>query len=194
MAKVQWEKVREVASDHELGASIRIGNFLAFESIFRSYYAPLCRFAFRFLGSTAESEDVVQDIFVKLWVNQADWRPAGTVRSYLYRAVKNQALNCLRHQKIANIQRGDSFATHLIDTRSLEEELHQQELRAALAQAIELLPPQCRMVFLLQRDDNLTYSEIAEVCNISVKTVETHIGRALKSLRKHLSPYLAEQT
>ena len=119
------------------------------------------------------------------------WSPRGTIRSYLYRAAKNQALNYLKHRRVVGSVEEFEEQSAEIARASLQEDYERKELMVAVQQAIELLPPRCKLVFALHRQDGLTYSEIADVLDISVKTVETQIGRALKILRKILKPYLA---
>ena len=175
--------------DSSYAQQIRRGSHHAFEALFRSYYPRLCRFAMRMTGSKHAAEELVQDLFVKLWVKRHDLKPEGSLRSYLYRAIRNQAINYLKQKS-----RIDSPTVEPDDLRSESpnpiEELYARELRTTIEEAIHLLPPRCRLIFLLHRFDGLTYSEIAEILNISVKTVETQMGRALKALRSLLAHYL----
>ena len=140
---------------------------------------------------SAEAEQLVQDIFLNIWQMREKWSPQGTVRSYLYRAAKNRALNYLKSHRLDIEIEQLEFQNATVAQFSLQEDYERKELLVAVQQAIELLPLRCRLVFVLHRQDGLTYSEIADVLDISIKTVETQIGRALKSLRKILSPYLA---
>lgn len=174
--------------EHQFAEQIRLGNHAAFESLFRTYYSRLCRFAFRMTGSKTSAEELVQDLFVRLWTNRHDLTPEGSLRSYLYRAVRNQSINYLKQKT-----RNDSSTVEPDDLRSDSnplEELYSREIRTAIEEAVHLLPPRCRLVFLLHRFDGLTYSEIAEILGISIKTVETQMGRALKTLRGLLAHYL----
>jgi RNA polymerase sigma-70 factor (ECF subfamily) len=170
---------------------IRAGDSIAFELLFRFYYPRLCQFTIRMVRDSAEAEQLVQDIFLNIWQMRESWSPQGPVRSYLYRAARNQALNYLKSHKLdVDIEQPEVQAAAVAQF-SLQEDYERKELLVAVQQAIELLPPRCRLVFVLHRQDGLTYSEIADVLDISTKTVETQIGRALKILRKILSPYLA---
>lgn len=181
---------RADTSDSALVGRIREGDEIAFELLFRSYYLRLCRFTLYLIRDFSDSEQLVQDVFLNVWQMRAHWSPRGTVRSYLYRAARNQALNYLRHKQIAGSIEDIESQSAEIAQAGLEEDYERKELAVAVQQATELLPPQCRLVFALHRQDGLTYSEIADVLGISTKTVETHIGRALKTLRKILKPYL----
>ncbi len=116
-------------------------------------------------------------------MDRAEWVPDVSVRAYLHKAVRNTALNYLKHLQVItswSAQQPESSAGDVVD------EVTNRELLIALHEAIELLPEGSRTIFLLNRDEGLTYAEIAEVLNISKKTVETQMGRALKALRRHI--------
>lgn len=178
-------------TDSRLVERIRAGDEVAFELLFRSYYPRLCRFTLRLIRDFSDAEQLVQDVFLNVWQMRESWSPRGTIRSYLYRAAKNQALNYLKHRRVVGSVEEFEEQSAEIARASLQEDYERKELMVAVQQAIELLPPRCKLVFALHRQDGLTYSEIADVLDISVKTVETQIGRALKILRKILKPYLA---
>ncbi|MBI2619175.1 MAG: RNA polymerase sigma-70 factor [Ignavibacteriales bacterium] len=175
--------------DKNHAQQIRLGSHHAFEALFRTYYPRLCRFAFRLTGSRSTAEELVQDIFVRLWKNRTAWTPLGSVRTYLYRAVRNQAINYQKHQNLTGSDDVD-LEKVLSELPGPEEELYEKELQKAVGEAVELLPPRCRAIFLLHRVEGLTYAEIAQVLDLSTKTVETQMGRALKTLRRLLVHYL----
>ncbi len=157
----------------------------AFETIFRSHYQALVGFGQRFTGSTAAAEEVVQDVFLALW-RQRDAMPVGDkIRPYLYRAVHNRALNAVRHERVVRAREAEipepSFAP------SSDEELLRRETERLVREAVERLPERCRLIFILSREQKLTYAQIAEVAGVSIKTVETQMGRALRSLRNSLA-------
>ena len=179
------------ATDSKLVERIRAGDEVAFELLFRSYYPRLCRFTLRLIRDCSDAEQLVQDVFLNVWEMRESWSPRGTVRSYLYRAAKNQVLNYLKHRRVVGRVEELEGQHAEIARASLQEDYERKELTVAVQQAIELLPPRCKLVFALHRQEGLTYSEIADVLEISVKTVETQIGRALSVLRTVLRPYLA---
>lgn len=180
------------APDAELVRRIRAGDERALEAVFRAYYAGMASFVQRFVRSPDVAEELVQDIFFKLWSKREQLSDIESFRTYLYRAARNQALNWLRRQKLERRWQeehggeDDAPTPHLAD-----EEASEQEVAAAVQEAIQRLPPRCREVFLLSRDGGLTYAEIARTLDISVKTVETQMGRALKALRLALQRYRA---
>jgi len=171
----------------ELVNRMRAGDQAAFEQVFRRWYAPLADYAAQILQNRDAAEDAVQDAFIAVW-NRRDALPDATkLSAYLYRAVRNRALNQLRGQKgIASLDDEDSEEPS-VEPAALSAIEH-AELADAVAAAIDALAPRTREVFLLSREQELTYAEIAETLGISVKTVETLMGRALRTLRATLRP------
>lgn len=173
-------------SDLACFEKIRSGDSSAFSWLFRKYYEPLYFFATRWIRDTQVAEDIVQDLFVKLWTNRQRLQIESNLKSYLYRAVKNRTLN---------IQKQVSKMSHPEDQSSLpnisnstpEQELIEKEKSTAIHRAIDDLPKKCRQIYLMKRYDNLTYGEIAEILDISINTVKTHMKRALKILLKKLA-------
>lgn len=170
-------------------AQIRDGDAQAFESLFRSYCSKLVRFSYRFVHDADTAENIVQDVFVNIWTHRASLDPQRNFRSYIYASVRNRALEDLRHQQVVQDAVAD-LKTLVPDVRTPEDEHHSRELAIAIQRAIDKLPERCRTIFVMSRTDRLTYREIAEVLDISVKTVETQMGRALQVLRKQLNDFL----
>jgi RNA polymerase sigma-70 factor (ECF subfamily) len=168
---------------------IRAGDDSAFEELFKLYCRPLVRFALRFVGSTETAEGIVQDVFVRIWHNRSRLDPDLRIRAYLYQAVKNQSLQHLRHLKI--VSRDRRMQGWGSADGSPEKEVEEKETARAVYEAVSELPPHRRLIFSLSKYDHYTYAEIAEIQNISIKTVETQMGRALKFLRKRLSHLLS---
>ena len=167
--------------------SIRAGDEEAFDILFRSYYSNLCRFGWRYVKSKAVAEELVQDVFAYIWENRGNWEPLGTVRGYLYKSVKHRAIDYLKHQLVVD-QYHDLMKSEInYVTIEINEEQHDAHLRDAIAKAIENLPERAKMVFKLHRYDGLSYKEIAQVMDISVKTVENQMTRVFKLLRQDLS-------
>jgi len=166
------------------------GRYRAFQEFFLKYYAELCDFAQRFLKTPEETEDLVQDVFLRAWERDIDWDDMRRARLYLYRAIRNAALNHLVHQKMKQ-RRLEQFQQQLTPwTPSPEQAVQASELTEAIEQALAKLPEVRRTIFLLSRYHGLSYREIAEVMGISIKTVETQMGRALRFLAQQLRPFL----
>ena len=178
------------AVERELIERVRVGDQLALEQIFHRYYDGLCRFTLTLTRSADDVEDLVQDIFVRIWTNRALWNPKGSVGAYLYKAARNQAINFMKSRKTTSVSRfveGDVLPADA--AADLVDEMANKDIFAAVGKAIERLPERCRTVFILNRQEGLTYAEIAGVLEISEKTVENQISHALKFLRKELSSF-----
>jgi len=175
--------------DDKLIKKVRAGDDRAFEELFKLYCRPLVRFALRFVRDTETAEGIVQDVFIRVWRNRSRLDPGLKIRAYLYQAVKNQSLQHLRHLKIVN--RDQSMQGWGKTDGSPEKEVEERETARAVYEAVSELPPHRRLIFCLSKYDHYTYAEIAEIQNISVKTVETQMGRALKFLRNRLSHLLS---
>ena len=176
-------------NESEWVEKIRDGDAQAFEHLFKAYCQPLINFARRFVRDVQIAENIVQDVFLKIWTNRIKLNPSLNIKTYLFTAVRNQTLNHLRHAKMEK----DSVADmQLITTpvKTPENGWKEKELATSIQQAINELPKKCQTIFLMNRFDQLTYQEIADILNLSIKTVETQMGRALKFLRKRLSHFI----
>lgn len=158
-----------------------------FDALVRTHYERLSNFAYRYLKSDVAAEDAVQEVLLKAWQRRAVLRQADPL-PYLYRAVRNECLMALRRRRrwVMTALDGDRPAAALTE----QSDLVAADFAAAVARAVESLPGRCRLVYTMSREQDLSYAEIARVLGISRKTVENHMGRALKALREHLAPYL----
>ena len=167
---------------------IKKGDEKAFERLFHCYYSHLCLFAEQFVHNHAEAEEIVQDTFVSIWEKKEKIAITTSVKNYLFRSVKNSCLNYLKHNQIKN-----QYADKLLSDSGLDEPDDVSFIESGLLQKIEecinSLPEKRREVFRLSREEGLKYREIAEKLNISVKTVETHMGLAIKTLRDKLHQF-----
>jgi RNA polymerase sigma-70 factor (family 1) len=180
--------LEQLNENNELEAICR-GDESVFDTVFRRYYEPLCHYAAKFTdGDLDEAEDIVQQCFVKLWEKHAALDITWSIKSYLYKAVHNACLNRIRHQQTKS--RYQQFNAGQLENNHSFQDQSSAELRVRLQQAMDDLPPQCRNVFELSRFEELKYREIAELLNISIKTVETQMGKALRVLRFQLADYL----
>lgn len=162
----------------------------AFEQVFKTHYKNLHAYAFTILKDEDEAEEMVQQVFFKLWERSDQLSFSGPVAGYLYRAVHNESLNFLKHQKVK-----DSHRLHVAYRMKNKAEQPQgrvvkKELEEKFREALNELPEQCRTVFQLSRFEDMKYKEIADKLDISIKTVENHMGKALKLLRTKLVDFL----
>ncbi|WP_344977749.1 RNA polymerase sigma-70 factor [Compostibacter hankyongensis] len=168
------------------------GNIYAFELIFKKYNTVLCNFASRFVSSQDISVEIVQGVFLKLWENHDKIIIENALKSYLFRAVYNQCSSYLSHlrvrKKYLHSIRRLHETQHLTDP--VQDSLSYKELNHRVHEAVAQLPEECRKIFVLSRFEGLKYMEIADRLQVSVKTVETQISRALTRLRENLKEFL----
>ena len=177
-------------SEKDLIQGLQNGNELTFETIFKSYYVMLCNFAYSFLEDKDESEEIVQSTFLTIWEKHDNIDINTSLKSYLYRAVHNSCLNRIKHVKVKTSHRESVLGKDQDYNDDASGVLISKELEHQIEVAINSLPPKCAMVFRLSRFENLSYAEIAEQMDISVKTVENQMIKALKTLREELKDYL----
>jgi RNA polymerase sigma-70 factor (ECF subfamily) len=169
---------------------IQSGNQLAFEMIFKTYYQPLCRYAYSFLEDKEEAEEVVQSSFIAVWEKRNSLEIQVSLKSYLYRMVRNNCLNVIKHEKVKKQHVAHEMAVAEVSFESVSQKVYAHELEIKIANAMKALPEQCRLVFQLSRFEELKYQEIADQLQISVKTVENQMGKALRIMREQLKEYL----
>ncbi len=162
----------------------------AFEALFRAHYAGLCDVAYRYVRSREIARELVQDVFLYVWEAVSTGARELPAAPYLYTAVRNRALQSLRHRRVETTWEEVAEEQPSADAPGLDDVVVADELVHAAGRAVAELPARCRLVFLLSRQDHLTNAEIASRMGISVKTVEHQMWRALKALRAKLGPYL----
>lgn len=171
---------------------IKSGDEQAFELLFRKYYLRLCGFAHKFLGDTAEAEEIVQEVFLNIWKKRSELDLNNNIRPYLFKSVQNLCFNFIQHQKVVD----NYYAVIEVVYKNAQKEFNTyesvlySELQKKVDAAVADLPLECRRIFLMSRNEGLKYTEIAEKLGISVKTVETQMSRALSKLKLELKDYL----
>lgn len=177
-------KIKEL----DLFAKLRDDQKKAFDYFFERYYQGLCVYSVKIIGSESASKDIVQDFFVRLWEKRKDIEIGTNVKSYFIRSIHNSCMDYISHQNVKA-----SHAQYQIhsanDDDLMEYPLLDFELKQIIDRAIESLPGKVRETFILNRFEALSYQQIADQENISVKTVEYRMGKALTHLRKSLSDY-----
>lgn len=158
------------------------------EKLFRVHYAGLCDYAFSSLRSRDAAEDIVQDVFVAL-SERPEGPPRDNAKAYLYRAVRNQALNYRKQHRILRRDQIDLGRVGPDVQQGTDFTVRRHQLAEAIKRGIEAMSPRQRQVFTLSRHHDLSYAEIAAVLGVGVRTVETHMTRALHMLREKLKPY-----
>ncbi len=185
--------------EQKIKSGIKRGDTDTFKRLYKLYYSGLCILACRYTGKQEIAEEIVQETFMKIWEGRKHIDIRGSLHSYLYTTVRNNSLNYLKHlmverkfsaQKARELQQAINFmqmssedGSSLLVTEEIEKSLHE---------ALESLPPRCREIFLLHRNHEMKYSEIAQKLNISKNTVQRQISIALEKLRKILLPKIEE--
>ena len=173
------------STEQTLLAALSRGDESALRQIFDRYYNALLGNVYRIIPDEDTCQDLVQEVFVELWRKRADLDIHTSLQAYLRRAAVNRALNYLKTQRKVQLQENDDWTaapdTSQADIRRLEK---QESLETALHRAIDLLPEKCRLVFSLSRFEQMSHREIAAQLDISVKTIENQITKAMKLLRE----------
>lgn len=160
------------------------------ESVVNEYYAGLCEYVLRFVGSAEVAEDLVQDLLLHLWESRGPRDTTRLTRPYLYAAARNRALKYLRHRRVADAWVARVRHEEPPGSDTPEDLLVRAELEVMVERAIADLPPRCRTIFLLRRRHQLSYDDIAERVGVSLGTVKSQMWRAMMVLRKKLAPYV----
>ena len=176
-----------ISSEQQLWKRIKQGDEAAYEELFRQFYGALCQFAFGYLKNEEESKEIVQEVFMGLWEKRQSLKIKKAVKTYLFQAVRNGSLNRLRHEKVRQM-----YHEHQRNRKPIydADEMERQELQLKIDKALDSLPERCQEIFRLSRYEDLKYREIADLLNISIKTVEIQMGKALKIMRSQLQEYL----
>lgn len=156
---------------------------------FKTHYNHLCNYANTFLKDRDEAEEVVQNAFMTLWEKRQTLQITGQIKSYMFSMVQNSCLNVLKHRKVKQKHEHEVLAS-VSEADDDEISLQSSELETQIFSALQKLPEKCRMIFKLSRFEELKYAEIAEKLDISVKTVENQMGKALRLMREELKEYL----
>ena len=173
-------------SDNEIIKRIRQGDVQQFESLFRSSYVSLVRYAKSFVRDHDTAEEIVQDLFFRLWDERDRVKIETSLNGYLFRAVHNRCLHLLEHRKVIEKHEREITQEQTGSTENVSELIQYNELQSAVARILERLPERCGKIFCMNRFEGLTYNEIAKKLAVSVKTVEADMGKAIKEFRKAL--------
>jgi RNA polymerase sigma-70 factor (ECF subfamily) len=170
------------------------GDSAALESLFRAMYAPMCLVARGYVKSAADAEDVVEEMFLKLWTNRARIHVRGSVKSYLVVATRNTALNLLGRRRIeakyAALAPLDEVWGETQVANDAEAMLQNRERAVHVQRAIDALPARARETYCLYYQRHLTYAQISQVMGVSVRTVEAQLVRCVRKLTSQLSEVL----
>jgi len=173
--------------DSEIIRRIRQGDKQEFEKLFRSSYASLVRYAKKILKDHDTAEEIVQDLFFRLWQDRGNINIESSLNGYLFRSVYNRSLHFIEHQKVVDRHAGEIAASAEQTAEPVTEAIYYHELQSKVVKVLERLPERCGVIFRMSRFEGLKYNEIAEKLSVSLKTVEANMGKALKEFRKALA-------
>jgi RNA polymerase sigma-70 factor (ECF subfamily) len=162
----------------------------AFEQMFKTHFKRLHAYAFTILRDEIQAEEMVQQVFFKLWERNENLSLTGSVSSYLYRAVHNESLNYIKHQKVRSNHQLNVAYSMKNEVEHPAKKIMASELEKKIHSALNELPEQCRTIFQMSRFDEMKYREIADKLGISIKTVESQMSKALRLLRVKLVDFL----
>ncbi len=169
---------------------LKQNNKLVFDYVFNYYYSSLCHFAVRFTNDKTAAEDIVQDFFVKLWLEHSQINVTSSLKAYLFTAIKNKCIDFQKHQKVETKYKNKINLSSPQSELSLEYLYAETELRTIIEKSMLKLTPRCREIFEMSRFKGLSNQQIADSLNLSKRTVELQITNALKTLRIELSEFL----
>jgi RNA polymerase sigma-70 factor (ECF subfamily) len=173
--------------DTEIIGRIRKGDVGQFELLFRSSYVSLVRYAKTLIKDHDTAEEIVQDLFFRLWKDKEKLNIESSLNGYLFRSVHNGCLHYIEHMKVVERHAEDISNRQAESQESPSDILNYKELQEKVVRILERLPERCGKIFTMSRFEGLKYAEIAERLSVSVKTVEANMGRALKEFRKELT-------
>ncbi len=169
---------------------LKVGDKKVFEEIYRLYFVPLSYYCAAYTGTMEDAEEIVQSVFLKLWIKRDDIIIESSLKAYLYKAVQNEAINLLNHNKVKKKYEHHIDELNKNTNENVQHKMEKEELERIIKRAMLRLPKKRRRIFEMSRFEGLKYSEIAERLSLSVKTVEAQMSKALKSLRKSLKDYI----
>lgn len=169
---------------------LREGDEQALSQLMDTYFVPLCDFCNWFIDDMAVSEELVADVFYTIWAKRTTLEIHTSLKSYLYTAVKNKALQQKRNLSASRLVPLDSITSEAVETHNALSQIMLKELNSDIVDLIQTLPEKRRIIFELNRFESLTYKEIAALLQISEKTVHNQMSLAIKYLRPHVSSLL----
>ncbi len=179
-----------LAEDEEILTMLSNGNQKSIDLLFDRYYTYLCNVIYRVINDADYAEDIVQEIFTDIWRKRESINVQSSLRAYLRRAAVNRSLNHIRKQRMKFDENEEAIIDIESDTIDGQKEMEKDELEKRIHDCIDSLPPKCKLVFSMSRFENMSYQEIANHLDISIKTVENQISKALRILRATIQPYL----
>lgn len=172
--------------------ALKLNTEKEFNDLFNKHYQELCRVLLPIVKDKDAIEDIVQDVFVKLWIRRDEIEINTNFKAYLYKAVVLRSFDYLRKQKTVHSAQNELKIVQQQSYNSVEDNIHEKELTNAIDRGMAEMSENMKTIFQLSRFGGFKNREIAEQLNISIKTVESNMGKALKIMTEHLKPYLKQ--
>lgn len=170
-----------------LQSQVATGDTRAFRQIFDALFSNLTKFSFSFVHSKEAATEIVDELFVQLWIKRADIMKINDLRVYLYTATKNASLNYIsKKAKQIEVEPYENLQVQMTDVVSPEQIMITKEMLQKIKEAVDSLPPRCKLIFKFVREDGLSYSEVAEILGLSVKTIDAQMVIAVARIRGKL--------
>ncbi len=170
-----------------LQSQVAVGDTRAFRQIFDALFSNLTKFSFSFVHSKEAATEIVDELFVQLWVKRDDIMKINDLRVYLYTATKNASLNYIsKKAKQIELEPYENLQVQMTDLVSPEQIMISKEMLQKIKEAIDSLPPRCKLIFKFVREDGLSYSEVAEILGLSIKTIDSQMVIAVARIRAKL--------
>ena len=170
-----------------LQSQVAVGDTRAFRQIFDALFSNLTKFSFSFVHSKEAATEIVDELFVQLWVKRADIMKINDLRVYLYTATKNASLNYIsKKAKQIEVEPYENLIVQMTDVVSPEQIMITKEMLQKIKEAVDSLPPRCKLIFKFVREDGLSYSEVAEILGLSIKTIDSQMVIAVARIRAKL--------
>ena len=170
-----------------LQSQVAVGDTRAFRQIFDALFSNLTKFSFSFVHSKEAATEIVDELFVQLWIKRTDIMKINDLRVYLYTATKNASLNYIsKKAKQIEVEPYENLIVQMTDLVSPEQLMITKEILQKIKEAVDSLPPRCKLIFKFVREDGLSYSEVAEILGLSIKTIDAQMVIAVSRIRGKL--------
>jgi RNA polymerase sigma-70 factor (family 1) len=170
-----------------LQSQVAVGDTRAFRQIFDALFSNLTKFSFSFVHSKEAATEIVDELFVQLWIKRTDIMKINDLRVYLYTATKNASLNYIsKKAKQIEVEPYENLIVQMTDLVSPEQIMITKEMLQKIKEAVDSLPPRCKLIFKFIREDGLSYSEVAEILGLSIKTIDAQMVIAVSRIRGKL--------
>lgn len=186
----RYQTIRVEVSEVATIQLLAKGSEAAFEQVFKTHFKALHSYACTILMDEMAAEEIVQNIFLKIWERKEQLSIQSSIKAYLYRAVHNDCMNVLKHEKVKRAYQTATSYAMKNETDHASKKILLSDLEVKLNRAMNELPEQCRAIFQMSRFEELKYQEIADRMGLSIKTIENQMGKALKLMRLKLVDFL----